>query len=155
MNQPEYERFELFGYWSAISGQEERPLKSRFDPTEVPQILQALSLVVCAEDLADYRISVWGSRLIDLFGEERTGKTFGELQLIENWEETFADYIRIKETGEPILLTGRTVSSDRQHVEYERLSLPLWGNETAEDALTVTHVISQFRVLDRKRVPIS
>ncbi len=145
MTEADFGRFDLYAYWTSLSDKTGKPLKTDFDPIEVPQILRFLSMVLCADRLEDFTISVWGSELIELFREERTGKSLGELQLIENWEGTFAGYLTIRDTGLPNLLTGRTVSSERKHVEYERLSLPLWGPAPDTGELAVTHIISQFR----------
>lgn len=129
----------LNSYWEDIRGTHVMPPRDRFDPADIARLLAYLALVETAPSLADFRFRVWGTELTQVFGEERSWRTFGGLRHVERWEEVFEPYGRVAETGVAELTEDRTVASDRSYLRYQRLMLPL-GNGPGR----VTHIVAGF-----------
>lgn len=129
----------LLEHWTALKGARAYPERRDFDPINVPSALRDLALVKTATKLEDFEFRVWGSGLTSTFGEDRTGKKFGDLRYIENWQAVFQDYRRVADTGQMILFHDRTVSSVKHFRRYERLMLPLGSTGTG-----ITHILAGF-----------
>lgn len=126
---------ELKSYWRTIRG--DRPIARRndIDPVDLIFILPNLMLVETAKDLGDYKIRLFATGLVKEFGEERTGKRFGELRNVENFQEAYEDFDDVRRSARPSYLTNRSVSSFRSHRGYSRLLLPLTLHGEAVDII--------------------
>lgn len=112
-------------YWRGLADGDGPPLAARFDPLDITFMLGRVALVEVAPTLEAYRFRVWGTELTDVFGEERSWKRFGDLFHIENWNEVFERYEKVARDGRPDIFNDRIVSTDRDHVKYRRVCLPL------------------------------
>jgi hypothetical protein len=138
----------LNSYWEGLRGTAVMPPRERLDPIEIPRLLAHLALVETAPALSDFRFRVWGTELTRVFGEDRSWRRFGALNHIENWQDVFAPYGRVAETGVPELTEDRIVASDRAHLTYQRLMLPF-----GEGAGRVSHVLAGFAFMPRDPEP--
>ena len=129
----------LHTHWKALSGDRPFPSRDQFAPEDVGKLLPRLALVEVGETLDRYRFRVWGSELVDFFGEDRTWRYFEELRYIENWEIVFQSYEEVASLGKPMFLSARQLSSEKKYQRYQRIILPLG---TAING--VTHIVSGY-----------
>lgn len=116
---------ELKEYWRAIRGELPIARRNDVDPADLIFILPNLMLVETAKEIGDYRIRLFATGLVKEFGEERTGKRFGELRDIENLQEAYGDFGYVRRTAKPSYIGDRSVSPLRSYRGYSRLLLPL------------------------------
>lgn len=70
---------QLAEYWLVKRGERAMPFRSDIRPTEIPTLLPNLIINEVVEDGADFRIRLYGTEMVKLSGEERTGKLISEI----------------------------------------------------------------------------
>ncbi len=70
---------ELANYWIAKRGDRTMPLRDEIRPSEIRALLPCLVINQVLEDGTDFLIRLFGTELIKIAGEERTGKRVSEI----------------------------------------------------------------------------
>lgn len=120
------------------------PDRTDIHPSEIVSLLPHIIICDALDHGDDYRVRIFGTGLVDLVGEERTGKLISEFGTKYN-PPTRADRIRVRRrwmgsmqaaytTRRPALVTGRMSSSKRAYIVWHGISCPLTDNAQGEDA---------------------
>jgi len=76
-----------------------------------------------------------GTTLVDAFGRDLTGMRFDEIFAGEDKTAIRAEYDGVVKSGEPVCSRHDANWIERDHVEYERLLMPLSGDCSRVDRL--------------------
>lgn len=116
----------IFTYWQSKRTNAGPPARQRLDPVvDIPRLVPHVFLVDTAPELPDFRIRLYGTALVEGFGEDRTGRRLADLSHIENHAEVVQGYWQLYESGAPVYTPRRTVSALQDFCAYSRLLLPL------------------------------
>lgn len=131
----------LAAYWHGKCEGRSRPERGDIVPREIIQLLPNTVIYDVLEGGADYRVRVFGTALVELVGEERTGMRVSEFGRHCN-PPTNADAVRRRwmdsmsaayATEAPAFVTGLMSSSSRSYITFHGVSCPL-GNENGKPA---------------------
>ncbi len=123
----------LAAYWEQKRGA--RPLADRADiqPSEIVPLLPHITICEVTNGGADFRVRIFGTALVELVGEERTGKFLSEFgkncnpptkaSLVQGrWLEV---HQRACQSRGPVFATGRMSSSARPYIVWHAVACPL------------------------------
>lgn len=132
----------LASYWEAKRGARPMPDRAGIVPAEIVRLLPNIIISEVLGDGEDFRTRIFGTALVALVGEERTGKLLSEFSekaalptrpdaVQERW---FGVTRRAYRTGRPVFVTGAMESSDRPCLTFHGVSCPLTagGTETRQ-----------------------
>lgn len=130
---------ELLAYWNGKRGSRAMPDRADIVPAEIVRLLPNLIICEALRDGEDFRTRIFGTALVHLVGEERTGKClseFGERASIPTRPEIVQDRWfevthRAYREARPILVTATMSSSDRPHLVLHGVCCPLTAGGTA------------------------
>ncbi len=128
----------MWDYWLARSRDGRLPARGDIEPLDLRSIMGALTIldVIDGGDRPRFKYRLWGTRVLELFGEELTGKFADELGFDKEGriQAALEDVWR---TAEPHYWQ-RPLPPDRQldYVSYRRLALPL-----GDDGVTVDRIL--------------
>lgn len=117
----------LYGYWDGLRAKGLRPRRADIDPLEMRGFLPHVFLADTAEHIDDFRFRLYGTAVVEGFGEDRTGWRFEQHAYIENVHEVNAGYLFVRDNARPHYLPNRVVSHWRDYQGYSRLLMPLFG----------------------------
>ena len=69
---------ELHAYLERLRGGREMADRADIKPSEIARLLPHMIIAEAIDGGADFRVRLFGTRLVELLGEERTGKLFSE-----------------------------------------------------------------------------
>ncbi|MBV9331327.1 MAG: PAS domain-containing protein [Alphaproteobacteria bacterium] len=69
----------LLSYWRSKCEGDPIPLRTSFQPRDVKPMLPSLVVVDALEGLKDFRFAVIGTRIIEFYGENATGRTIRDV----------------------------------------------------------------------------
>jgi hypothetical protein len=135
---------ELQAYWLSKKGDLAAPARAAIDPSEIKSLLPSLLLIDVVDDVASpqrFRIRLFGTGLVDAYGEEITGKFGDEIDLddVVNELTAFLD-TAVRECRPQYLRTEYTKVRGR-HLKYEQIILPL-----SDDGKKVNMLLCSFHV---------
>lgn len=126
----------LHDYWQGKRPPGRLPARRDIDPVEIPQLMPQVALVDILREPLDYRYRLFGTRLVEMMGTERTGKRMREVMdatAVAASERLIAGLI---DTREPIAFAGRLFWLDKDFIGFETLVLPLAADgETVDMAV--------------------
>lgn len=126
----------LHDYWQGKRSPGRLPARRDIDPVEIPQLMPQIALVDILREPLDYRYRLFGTRLVEVMGAERTGKRMREVMsppAVAATERLIAGLI---ETREPIAFSGRLFWLGKDFIGFETLALPLAADgETVDMAV--------------------
>jgi len=127
----------LYDYWASRRRDDGRPPRREdIEPGDVPDLLPYVFLVDIEEAPRRYRYRLAGSEVVACFGVDMTGLTIDELDLGEKTEQIRRLYDETAASGEPHYDRYEFwTASYQQHLNYERLLLPLSSNGERIDKL--------------------
>ncbi len=70
---------DLLAYWQKKRGDRALPLRKDIDPLELQPHLGSLVIIECLPGLADFRYRLIGTKVVEAYGRDSTGKTVREL----------------------------------------------------------------------------
>lgn len=123
----------LIAYWHQKRGQRTMPERKDIIPREIITLLPYTVIYDVLDDGADFRVRVFGTALVELVGEERTGKRVSEFGDHCN-PPTNAEIVRRRwmdglsasyASGVPECVTGLMSSSRRSYITWHGVSCPL------------------------------
>jgi hypothetical protein len=69
----------LVDHWRRKRGERAMPLRSEIDPVELKAYLGGLVMIECLPEQDDFRYRLIGTRIVQAYGRDSTGKTVREL----------------------------------------------------------------------------
>lgn len=69
---------ELHAYLERIRGDREMPDRADIKPSEIARLLPSMIIAEAVDGGEDFRVRLFGTKLVELLGEERTGKLLSE-----------------------------------------------------------------------------
>jgi hypothetical protein len=134
--------YDVYAYWLAKKGAAIAPPRAALTPEEMVQWLPWLALLDVIGEPPRFRVRLFGTGLVNAYGEEITGKWMDECDL--NWvtDLLLAQMTKVVRERQPNVLRARwTKVSDRRYLDYERIALPLSADgETINMILCAYHV---------------
>ena len=130
---------QLYAYWQAQRGDRLAPRKDEIVPFDIRRLLPNIMIVEVAARPEDYRIRLSGTEV-----DRQNGRTLTGLRLVELFAEArtlpaIRDYALVVERRAPVHNRRRMAHVGRDHVEIERLILPL-----SSDGERVDHLLCIF-----------
>ncbi len=116
---------ELFDYWLQSAGARRMPARSDLDPFKIPRLLPSIGLIDVRNGLDRAAFRLAGTRLHDVYGQEITGKSAGEVfsgRQAGYWRRV---HERVVGAGMPLSGVVRGPADGRDHVVLFWLRLPL------------------------------
>ena len=121
-------------YWRSRCPPDGPPARRDIDPLEMVDFLPNVILVNTASAVEDFTFRLFGTGAAFGFGDDRTGKRFGDLGAREKFDEAIESYWQCYRGVRPVYLRDRPVESE-QISRYSRLILPLSADGTVVDML--------------------
>lgn len=132
----------LIAYWHAKCGIRPMPDRADIVPGELAGLLPNIVISEVLRDGEDFRVRIFGTSLVELVGEERTGKCLSEFGvnafIPTNPERVQSRWFDVTRRSfivrHPVLVSGTMASSDRSYISWHGVSMPLTsgGNEVAQ-----------------------
>lgn len=127
----------LTEYWLRIHPQSGLPGRQHFDPVDVPDLLPNVFLIDVTPGTTDFTYRLTGSRVVEFFGADFTGKSFQSAFVRAKTANAFIDLCETVTLRQPRWRRGKTAFVPaREYTEIERVYLPL-----AADGETVDMVL--------------
>lgn len=131
---------EIYTLWLAKRGWRRMPARPDIDPTEIPRLLPNVMLVDVFHAPLRFRYRLIGTNVVSATGEDRTGKSFDNVEFFAANPIVMQQYASVVATGEPIHSTEPFYRLDnRRTYDVERLLLPL-----SADGVTVDMILVYF-----------
>ena len=126
----------IYEYWMGHRKNDRLPQRSDIEPGELSDLLPNIFLVDVEETPRRYRVRLAGTEVVACFGVDMTGKTIDSLDLGDDAALILKLYDKAVDSGEPIYDRHQYwTESYGQHLNYERLLLPLSSDGTHVDKL--------------------
>ena len=119
------EQRQLYDYWLDKACGRKMPMRADIQPTQIPRILPAISLVDIDQELGKSRIRLAGTRLREIYDREITGMCIEDLDWGDKRDYWLASYRRTVEEGVPTQGIVRGPRQHKEHVVQYWLKLPL------------------------------
>jgi hypothetical protein len=132
---------DLFAYWKDKKGARIAPPQSAIRPEELPTtLLPHLALIDVVGELPRFRMRLFGTRLIMVYGEDITGRYLDEIDLCAVGPEILT-YLTtmVRECHAQTVCAHLWKKASDRHIEYERIGLPL-----SEDGASVNMILCGF-----------
>ena len=110
-------------YWRSRCPPDGPPARRDIDPAEMTDFLPNVILVNTASAVEDFTFRLVGTGVAFGFGDDRTGKRFGDLGAREKFDEAIESYWQCYRGVRPVYLRDRPVGSEPIS-RYSRLILP-------------------------------
>jgi hypothetical protein len=132
----------LLEYWLAKKGQLAAPPRSAIAPDEIKSVLPKILLFdVVGAPPPRFRARLFGSALVDAYGEEITGKFGDELDLDDSAPELIEFLATAAREIRPQFLRAEFTKHSGRHLRFEQIILPL-----SEDGETVNMLLCAYEV---------
>jgi hypothetical protein len=129
---------ELVDYWLSIHPSEGLPGRRHFDPVDIPGLLPNICLIDVPTRSTDFSFRLMGTRMVDYYGSDFTGKPFESAYVKHQESQAYIDLCKVVATRLPRWRRGPSAFvKNREHVIVERVFVPL-----AEDGWTVNIVLA-------------
>lgn len=126
----------IYDYWESHRKDGRLPRREDIDPSDMTDLLPRIFLVDVEENPRRYRVRLAGTQVVACFGVDMTGKTIDSLDLGDDAASILKLYDKAVDNGEPTYDRHRYwTESYGQHLNYERLLLPLSSDGTHVDKL--------------------
>ena len=117
---------QLLAYWLSKKGAARAPSRSAIRPEEIVPLLPNLALVDVIGDPPRFRVRLFGTRLVEAYGEDITGKFTDEIDLNSLAPHLESQLKRVARECRPhVMRVQLTKAEDQRRIEYERIWLPL------------------------------
>lgn len=114
----------LYAYWCEKRGRRAMPSRRDIDPLDVRELMGNLTLIDVRPEPVEFRFRLAGSRIVDLFGKELTGRAVDEARFLGKrppFERQCGAVLESKEPSFIIILMG----VEHRRMVYRQLLLPL------------------------------
>jgi hypothetical protein len=135
---------DLHDYWLSKKGSRIAPPRSAIAPEEIAvALLPNIALLDVIDEPPRFRIRLFGTGLVEAFGEDVTGKYLDEIDIGSIALEVCARFTEVVHKCCPqtvsVHLSKQTKS---RYLEYERIALPL-----SQDGMRVNMILCGFAVI--------
>jgi len=131
----------LYAYWAQKKDDRIAPTKASIDPSELRSLLPHIVLVDVVGNPPRFRTRLFGSALVEAYGEEVTGRFDEEIDL----DDIHVDLMRFVERAaaecQPQYLRAAFTKQDGRHLQYEQIILPL-----SDDGRHVNMLLSAYSI---------
>lgn len=135
-------------HWAGLSEAGGAGAIPAFDPVSVPRLLPFVYLLQRSANRLRYRVS--GEEVNRLFGASHAGRYLDEVVPPEIYAEVAPFFFRVLQ-GHACIFKGHVALPEREHMEFERVLLPIRRN--GEIQLLGTLALSTTSGLRRDRPP--
>jgi len=142
----------LFDYWNSIRADKPIPRRADIDPVKIPRLLPFILLVDELPPAGQGRIRLFGTGLVELFGEDRTGTQFKDIgrkrydgmqeAVREKWTTVLA---RTLETSAPVFATTRIISDEQSFIRLHIGAFPLVSERQNGNAAPLSQIMAIIR----------
>jgi hypothetical protein len=132
----------FFQYYQEKSGARPMPARRDLDPLDFPYALGDITLIDVVRDPLRFRFRLDGSRHVERFGFDLTGRWLDDFPYPEMRQAIFESYREVVETATPRRYY-RDLESNGRWFRYETMVLPL-----SDDGRTVNMLISAISFHD-------
>jgi len=129
---------QIHDYWRSIHPAAGLPGRQHLDPVDIPSLLPNIGLIDAPGPQGDFTFRLMGTKLVDFYGADFTGKSFvgayvkaTESMAYNDLRATVADHLPRWRRGQAMFVRNR------EYVIIERIYLPF-----ASDGATVTMVLA-------------
>ncbi|MCR9256042.1 MAG: PAS domain-containing protein [Alphaproteobacteria bacterium] len=126
-----------FAYWERLRSGREIPLKTDFDPLDIPRLLPNVVLMEVVDGGADFRHRVIGTAVRFHFLADHTGRLLSTLDHIEPDGELMAALRRVVRTRRPLRDPVTYVGPQKDFKKNDEIILPLGDGEGAVSHLLI------------------
>ena len=129
---------ELKAYWDRKRGARAMPLRSDIDPLELRRHLGSLVLIDVLPGMTDFRMRLIGTRIVETYGRDSTGKLLSSLKPIDPEWWRFCDGLYRAVAGRAVIARarGNLRMVGRDFRRFDSVLLPL-------DAGTVGKILAE------------
>jgi hypothetical protein len=132
----------LSSYWHSKKGTGIAPPRSAIKPEEIRAALPNIALLDVVGDQPRFRVRLFGTGLVDAYGEDITGRFLDEVDLDGIAKEIDAQVGKIvRECRVQVVRARFTKQNGARFLEYERIGFPL-----SADGATVNMLMFGFVV---------
>jgi len=126
----------LYCYWRSKRATDGMPLAQSFDPAETGTLAAALGIVEVArkESRLRFRHGYSGAEIVRHSGCDVTGQWFDEAYSGNYLRQFHVDYVEAAALRRPVVAQRAFPLTDGSELLYDRLILPLIGDEQMVDA---------------------
>ena len=135
---------EGFALWESKRGTRLMPRRADFDPVEMPRLLSSIILVDVEDGSARLRIRLVGTKVVEMFGSDYTGRYMDEIDFGDVREKILKEYRLPISEKRPVFSDHEFRKLNDHHHTIERAIFPL-----SDDGITVNKLIA---FLDFERV---
>lgn len=118
-------------YWESLCGDRKTPLRSDFDPIDIPQVLADVVFVDVVDGGADFRFRVIGENARSALFENYTGQLLSSLPHVESDGPLMQSLRSAVESGRPVRNPIEYVGPQKDFRKLDAIILPL-ANEAGE-----------------------
>lgn len=136
---------EAFKLWNNKRGTRRMASRSDFDPLEMPRLLSSIILIDVEGSDAHLRIRLVGTKIVDMYGSDYTGKYMNEIDFGDVRNKVLKEYHLPVSEKRPVFSDHEFRKLNDYHHTIERAIFPL-----SDDDNTVNKLIA---FLDFERVP--
>jgi hypothetical protein len=126
---------ELYQYWLDKRGDRIAPSRAALQPEEITHLLPQIFLIDVVDGPRRFRFRLVGTAIVEVFGDDPTGRFVDELELNLPKEEMLEQYLGALRERCPLWRRWRYTKPDGRLLEYERLILPLSSHGNSIDML--------------------
>lgn len=128
----------LFDYWQKIHPEAGLPGRQHFDPMDIPQLLPNIWMIDVKQEPLCFRFRLVGTEIVKFTGRDATGLSLGEVYPEYKTTNAYRLHCNCVQSGEPAYRKSGVLSNPgREHIEAERIYLPLAENGERVDILLV------------------
>lgn len=132
---------ELFDYWQSIHPESGLPGRRNLDPVDIPQLLPNIWMIDVRQDPLRFHFRLVGTEIVKFTGRDVTGLSLSEVYPDYENTDAFRFHRACALGGQPAYRKSGLLSNvGYDHVEAERLYLPLAEDGTTVDILLVMTV---------------
>jgi len=126
----------LSNYWLSKKGAAIAPPRSAIKPEEIRTALPNIALIDVVGDQPRFRVRLFGTGLVEAYGEDITGRFLEDLDLDGIAKEIDAQVKKIvRERRVQVVRVRFTKQNGKRHLEYERIGFPLSADGTTVNML--------------------
>ncbi|MFY7962246.1 MAG: PAS domain-containing protein [Elsteraceae bacterium] len=145
----------LFAYWRKLRGDKPMPRQDQIDPLDMRDALGFLFLMDVVDGGADFRYRVYGSKVVDRYSVDMTGKLLSNLKVDSVFVDFFMAGYRAVVARKIPLLTQHNHSPFVAATDTVRLILPLANDKGEVGRILVGNIPGEWRPPTRLEPPQS
>jgi hypothetical protein len=134
---------DLYAYWLDKKGDAIAPPRSAIKPDEITRLLPIIVLIDVIGDPPRFKMRLVGTRVVEAFGQEVTGKFVDEIDLSTISPAVHARGHAAVADCRPDLHVWEYTKADGRHIKYERIILPLSSDGRRVDQLLCGYAVHE------------